>query len=1147
MGHLARDCRRPRNQESRPRNQDISKKTVIMEDISSKAMVSIDEAGFDWSYMADDEVPTNMALIDFSDSEGLASVEEQLVFYKKNEVVFYDQIAVLKKDASFIDSKITALNLQIEKLKKEKESNQIKIDNFENASKSLDKLIGSQITDNSKTGLGFTSDNDVTPPPTGLFAPPTIDLSNYILKEFKQPEFEGYGPKASKSGSVDTSNKIKKAPDAPIIIDWVFNSGEDESKEMILNSKNVQHKPEQANRPRNGNKVTSVLGNKGFNVVKSLSCWVWRPKIKVQDHVSKNSGSYICKRFDYVDPECRLKHITGNLSYLTDIKEHNGGYVAFGGGAKGALDSHNKDKYGPSQVSKSDNQERPNAESSTKTINTIRPVNIATPIYAEYPNDPLMSDLEDVGIFDDAYDDRDEGSEDNYNNLETVIPVSLVPSIIIHKDHPKEHIIGEVNSETLVDLPPRKRAIETKWVYRNKIDQRGIVVRNKDRLFLDYASFMDFTVYKMDVKSTFLYDTFEEEVYVSQPLGFVDPEFPNKVYKVEKALYGDIRGTIDKTLFIKKIKDDILLVQVYVDEIIFGSTKRSLSTEFEQLMHKRFQMSSMGELTFFLGLLKRTFRYLKGQPTLGLWYPKDSPLEMIAYYDSDYAGASLDRKSTTGEYIVASNCRWQVIWLQNQLLDYGYNFMHTKIHVDNESAICVVKNYVYHSKTKHIEIRHHLIRDSYEKRLIEMVKIHTNYNVADLLTKAFDVTSAKTTSWNEFISTMSFAIICLATNQKFNFSRYILLSLVKNIKVGVPFFMFLRFVKLIINHQLGDMTHHKDIFATPSLTMKFFANIKRVGTGFSREVNLLLFDYMLKKHKPKRKHTQEPEVPLTESQVEHNFASPSHDLLPSGEDSLKLEELMVFCTNLSNKVLDFKIEVIDIKSTYQARIEKLESKIKRLEEENMVLKELKSVHSTVDSDEPIMEKDKSSKQERKIADIVADEPADVEEVLEVVKAAKLITKVEAQARKNMIMYLKNMAGYRMDYFKWMSYDEIRPLFEKHYNYNQAFLNKKQKMEQETEELKKNLQIVPDDDDDDDDDDVEDLESLWNIIKERFANTKPKNYSDDFLLNTLKIMFEKPNVEANVWKFQKGKYGLAKVKRWKLFESCGVHCLTLSTT
>ncbi|GJY40045.1 hypothetical protein Tco_0427315 [Tanacetum coccineum] len=164
--------------------------------------------------------------------------------------------------------------------------------------------------------------------------------------------------------------------------------------------------------------------------------------------------------------------------------------------------------------------------------------------------------------------------------------------------------------------------------------------------------------------------------------------------------------------------------------------------------------------------VKRIFRYLKGQPKLGLWYPKDSPFDLEAYTDSDYAGASLDRKSTTGgcqflgrrliswqckkqtivanstteaEYIAAASCCGQVLWIQNQMLDYGYKFMNTKIFIDNESTICIVKNPVFHSKTKHIEIRHHFIRDSNEKKLIQMIKIHTNQNVADLLTKAFDV------------------------------------------------------------------------------------------------------------------------------------------------------------------------------------------------------------------------------------------------------------------------------------------------------------------------------------------------------------------------------------------------------------------------
>ncbi|GJY19209.1 ribonuclease H-like domain-containing protein [Tanacetum coccineum] len=235
MRHFARECRGAMNQKSRARNQDNSRRTVNVEDISSKAMVAIDEAGFDWSYMADEEVPTNLAFMAFSDSEvhntcsntclksfetlktqldnlrvefnksefnlatykrGLASVEEQLVFYKKNEVMFCDQIAVLKRDASFKDLEINALNIQIEKLKKEKESNQIKIDNFENASKSLDKLIGSQIFDNNR------------------------------------------------------KEEIKKIYIAPIIEDWVSDCDEDESEVRILKSDNVQQKPKQANQPR---------------------------------------------------------------------------------------------------------------------------------------------------------------------------------------------------------------------------------------------------------------------------------------------------------------------------------------------------------------------------------------------------------------------------------------------------------------------------------------------------------------------------------------------------------------------------------------------------------------------------------------------------------------------------------------------------------------------------------------------------------------------------------------------------------------------------------------------------------------------------------------------------------------------------------
>ncbi|GJV00325.1 ribonuclease H-like domain-containing protein [Tanacetum coccineum] len=206
MGYFARKCRGPRNQDSRNRNQDSSKRIVNIEETSSKAMVAIDEAGFDWSYMADNKVPTNMALMAFSDSE--------------NKVIFCEQV-VLKRDISYKDSEISMLKSELEKLKQEKESNQLKIEKFDNASKSLDKLIGIQITEKSRKGVGFVIYNVVPPPPTGLFSPLKFDLFNSGLEEFQQPEFECYRHKTSKSVSKDISNEVRESPNAPLVEELV--------------------------------------------------------------------------------------------------------------------------------------------------------------------------------------------------------------------------------------------------------------------------------------------------------------------------------------------------------------------------------------------------------------------------------------------------------------------------------------------------------------------------------------------------------------------------------------------------------------------------------------------------------------------------------------------------------------------------------------------------------------------------------------------------------------------------------------------------------------------------------------------------------------------------------------------------------------
>ncbi|GJV81856.1 putative ribonuclease H-like domain-containing protein [Tanacetum coccineum] len=225
------------------------------------------------------------------------------------------------------------------------------------------------------------------------------------------------------------------------------------------------------------------------------------------------------------------------------------------------------------------------------------------------PDDSPMPELEifhksKTGIFDEASYDE-EGMITDFNSLPTEIEVSPTPILRIHNIHRKS------NPDDLSRCAQLKQR-----------DKRGVVVRNKARLvaqgytqeegidydevfapvarieairlYLAFASFMGFIVYQMDVKSAFLYGTIDEEVYVSQPPGFVDPDHPKK--------HGYKRGTIDKTLFIKRDKKDIMLVQVYVDDIIFGSTKKSWCDELEALMKSRFQMRSMGELTFFLGL-----------------------------------------------------------------------------------------------------------------------------------------------------------------------------------------------------------------------------------------------------------------------------------------------------------------------------------------------------------------------------------------------------------------------------------------------------------------------------------------------------------------------------------------------------------------
>ncbi|GJT05782.1 putative ribonuclease H-like domain-containing protein [Tanacetum coccineum] len=319
----------------------------------------------------------------------------------------------------------------------------------------------------------------------------------------------------------------------------------------------------------------------------------------------------------------------------------------------------------------------------------------------------------------------------------------------------------------LVELPHRMKVIGTKWVYRNKRDERGVVVKNKARLVAQGYTQEE----GIDYDEVFApVERIEAiRVYVSQPPGFVDPNHPKKVYKVVKASYGLHQAPrawyATLSTFLEKHGYKRAKILKKFDIVNVKTTITSMETKVVLTKDEEAVDVDVTPKTSHLNAVKRIFKYLKGKPHLGLWYPRESPFDLEAFSDSDYGGSNLDRKSTTGgcqflgqrliswqckkqtivatstteaEYVAAANCCGQVLWVQNQLLDYGFNFMNTKIHIDNESTICIVKNPVYHSKTKHIEIRHHFIRDCYEKKLISVEKIHTDLNVADLLTKPFD-------------------------------------------------------------------------------------------------------------------------------------------------------------------------------------------------------------------------------------------------------------------------------------------------------------------------------------------------------------------------------------------------------------------------
>ncbi|GJV75912.1 putative ribonuclease H-like domain-containing protein [Tanacetum coccineum] len=440
------------------------------------------------------------------------------------------------------------------------------------SSSSDSKIIESQIVDNCKKGLGY---NAVPPPLTGNFMPPKPDLSFTGLEEFLnkpvviKPVVENSEAKASEA----KPKVVRKNNGAPIIEDWVSDSEEENVSQTKIEKKTA--KPS-----------TKASDNAG------------QAKKEI-----KHVKIYILLPLWHADPP-----------FSQDPKSSQDD------GSKPSSDDKNKVDEDPRKDSESIDQEKDDNVNSTNNVNvaSINEVNVVggkTSI--ELPNDPNMSALEDISIFDLSRDNEDVGAEADKNNLDTTIQVSPILTTRIHKDHPLNQVIGDLQSAT-----------QTRNMSKN-LEEHG-----------------------KNPKSAFLYGKIEEEVSICQPPGFEDLEFPNRVYKMSSM--GEL--TFFLGLQVQQKKDGIFISQdKYVGEILkkFRSMIGSLmyltslrpDIMFAVCASARYQVNLK---VLHLHAVKRIFRFLKGQPKLGLWYPKDSPFDLVAYTDSDYTGASLDRKSTTG-------------------------------------------------------------------------------------------------------------------------------------------------------------------------------------------------------------------------------------------------------------------------------------------------------------------------------------------------------------------------------------------------------------------------------------------------------------------------------------------------------------------
>nr|GEW35198.1 hypothetical protein [Tanacetum cinerariifolium] len=750
-----------------------------------------------------------------------------------------------------------------------------------------------------------------------------------------------------------------------------------------------------------------------------------------------------------------------------------------------------------------------NSLNNSNTFSVAGPSNTAvSPTYGKssfidafkFPDDPDMPELEDI-----TYSDDEDivGPEADFNNLESSISKVWV----------------------LVDHPYGKRAIGTKWVYRNKKDERCIVIRNKARLvaqghtqeeginykevfapvarikairlFLAYASFMGFMVYQMDVKSAFLYGTIKEEVFVCQPLGFEDPDHSDKVYKVVKALYGlhqaprawyEIlatyllengfqRGTIDQTLFIKKQKEDILLVKQKKDGIFISQDK-------------------------YVAEILRKFGLTKGKSA-------STPIDTEKPLLKDPDGEDVDTNDVT---------RLQALVDKKKVVITEATIREALRLGDDEGVDCLPND----------EIFAELARMGYEKPSTKL----TFY-------KAFF-----SSQWKFLIHT-----ILQSPSRKFNFSKYIFESLVRNVDNSSKFYMYPRFIQLIIQNQLGDLSTRTTEYTSPALTQKVFANMRRVGKGFSG-VETPLFEGMLVvgvieeqgdaeecvEHLEDDKVAEALEITKLKTMVKKLERVNKVKVLKlrrlkkvgtssriDSSDDTVMEDASNPRRMIDDLDRDAGVVLMDDKEAekkaekakvagddqvqgrqaeiYQIDIEHTSKVLNMQEDEPEVQKRRKGVviRDPEEESTTFIPTDTKSKDKGKgMMDIDWDvaiehvkQKAKEDPAVQRYQVMKKRPQTKAQARKNMITYLKNVVGFRLDYFKGMSYDDIRPIFEVKLNSNVDFLlktkeqieeeerriiqsinktpaqktAKRRKLNEEVEDLKQHLEIVPDEDDD----------------------------------------------------------------------------------